>query len=260
MFAHRGGAGLFPENTIYAFKQAIEKYKVDALEIDVHLTKDGEPIVIHDDTLERTTNGKGHVSETTLKEIKKLDAGYNFTPDGGKTFPYRGKGITVPTLKEVLLEFQSSQVGINIEIKLGYKNIENKIYNMIVGLNMMDYCLVNSGYYTVMERFRKINKRGIPVGADTFSGAKAYFSSKLNLKPLFKVKADALQLPYKYKNKIPLITENLVKLCKSSGVKLHIWTIDDKDLMRKLLDLGVDGIMSDYPDRLHAVYKEYGYV
>src|SRR5829696_2712479 len=114
--AHRGASSLAPENTIEAFRLALEA-GAGGLELDVHMTSDGHIVVIHDATVDRTTNGTGAVSEMTLHELRRLDAGHNFSPDGGPTRPYRGRGVRVPTLGEVLREFPG--VAVNIEIKAG---------------------------------------------------------------------------------------------------------------------------------------------
>ena len=114
VFAHRGGGGLFPENTLEAFKYSAEM-GVDVLELDIHSTADGKLVVMHDATVDRTTDGNGRVNELTFDQLKKLDAGYKFTNDGGKTFPFRGKNITVPTLDEVFSAFPA--MTFNIEPK-----------------------------------------------------------------------------------------------------------------------------------------------
>lgn len=100
VFAHRGGGGLIPENTLEAFVYSA-RMGVDVLELDVHATKDGALVVLHDASVDRTTDGRGRVNELTLDEIKKLDAGYLFSADGNQTFPFRGRGVTVPTLSEI---------------------------------------------------------------------------------------------------------------------------------------------------------------
>src|ERR671916_458700 len=109
--AHRGASALAPENTIEAFRLAVEA-GAGGLELDVHVTRDGHIVVIHDATVDRTTNGTGAVSEMTLEELRRLDAGHNFSPDGGPTRPYRGRGVRVPTLGEVLREFPGVAVNI----------------------------------------------------------------------------------------------------------------------------------------------------
>ena len=99
VIAHRGGRSLGPESTLYTFKRAVE-IGVDVIEIDAHTTKDGHLVIIHDDTVNRTTSGKGTVNSLTLKELQSLDAGYHWSPDNGRTYPLRGHGLTVPTLAE----------------------------------------------------------------------------------------------------------------------------------------------------------------
>ena len=113
--AHRGASGEAPENTIPAFEIAFNQYRCDRVELDLHLTRDGVPVVFHDETLERTTNGVGWLRQFSLREIKSLDAGFQFDPQGKGEFPYRGKGVKVPTLEEVLATFPDR--GFFFEIK-----------------------------------------------------------------------------------------------------------------------------------------------
>src|SRR5687768_14873397 len=100
LVAHRGGAGLKPENTLAAFLDADALWQADMIELDVHATADGHCVVIHDPTVDRTTNGSGAVAAMTLAELQSLDAGYRFTADGGRSFPMRGQGIRVPTIED----------------------------------------------------------------------------------------------------------------------------------------------------------------
>jgi glycerophosphoryl diester phosphodiesterase len=106
--------GLWPPNTLFAYERSIE-LGVDVLEMDIHMTTDGEIVIRHDPTVDATTNGNGAICDLTLSEIKALDAGYTWTADGGQTYPFRGKGITIPTLKEVLGDFPN--IRLNIDIK-----------------------------------------------------------------------------------------------------------------------------------------------
>src|SRR5215212_7629564 len=119
--AHRGASDIAPENTIEAFRLAVEA-GAGGLELDVHITRDGRLVVIHDATVDRTTGGTGAVSGMTIDELRGLDAGYKFSPEAGPTRPYRGRGVRVPTLDEVLEEFPG--VAVNIDIKAGLPGIE----------------------------------------------------------------------------------------------------------------------------------------
>jgi glycerophosphoryl diester phosphodiesterase len=127
-FAHRGGAKIVPENTLEGFREGL-RVGAGVLELDVHATADGHVVVIHDETVDRTTDGSGAVREMTLAEVKRLDAGYWFTPDGGKTYPYRGEGVRVPTLEEVYRQFPD--VPINVEIKGERPGIEEEVWRII---------------------------------------------------------------------------------------------------------------------------------
>src|SRR5919107_1371126 len=127
-FAHRGGADIAPENTLEGFRNGI-RVGAGVLELDVHTTADGHVVVIHDATVDRTTQSTGAVREMTLAEIKSLDAGYRFSSDGGRTFPHRDQGIKVPTLEEVYDEFDG--VPINVEIKGKRPGIEEAVWRII---------------------------------------------------------------------------------------------------------------------------------
>ena len=259
LIAHRGGAGLFPENTLMAFHKSINNYHVDCLELDIHASNDGVLVVIHDETVDRTTNGSGKVGELTLEQLKRLDAGWHFTLDEGRTFPLRGKGLTIPTLKEVFEGFRKVDVKINIEVKTRYPNIENKLYNLITGMGMEKRVLITAGHPCLLNHFRKINKRGIATGAHALESFSAYLLSKLHLGELFHPKYDALQVPYVFRGMIQVVSKNLVTMCKTKNIPLHVWTINDMETMKKLLDMGVDGIITDYPNRLYKMFQEYGY-
>ncbi len=114
VIAHQGGDGLWPGDTMFAFEQAVA-LGVDVLEMDLHITQDGVLVISHDETVDRTTDGTGEIEKMTLAEIKALDAGHNWSADGGGTFPYRGQGISIPTLEEVFLAFPEYRMTIEIK-------------------------------------------------------------------------------------------------------------------------------------------------
>ena len=124
-FAHRGGAKIAPENTLEGFREGL-RVGAGVLELDVHATADGTVVVHHDEKVDRTTDGSGAIREMTLADVRRLDAGYRFTPDGGRTYPYRGEGVRIPTMEEVYREF--ADVPINVEIKGKRPGIEEAVW------------------------------------------------------------------------------------------------------------------------------------
>ena len=250
--AHRGASTLAPENTLEAFRIAVEA-GAGGLELDVHMTRDGRAVVIHDPTVDRTTSGKGAVSEMTIDELRGLDAGYDFSPDGGRTRPYRGRGVRVPTLEEVLEEFPG--VAVNIDIKAAYPGVEAAVLQVLRETDAWDRALVVSTPYATVKRFRKISGGRISTGASRWEIGVFYFLSRLRLERLLSPSYDALQVPLRHRG-IPLVTPRFVRAAHARGVRVDVWTINRADEMQRLLDLGVDVIMTDRPETLAEVLRE----
>src|SRR5215212_4226507 len=240
--AHRGASALAPENTIEAFRLAVE----------VHRTRDGHIVVIHDATGDRTTSGTGAVSEMTLDELRRLDAGHNFSPDGGPARPYRGRDVRVPTLEEVLEEFPA--VAVNIEIKAGTPGIEETVLGVLREANALGRALVVSTLHDVVKRFRKVSGGRVSTGASRWEIGIFYISSRFRLEHLVRPAYDALQVPLRHRG-IPLVTPRFLKAAHANGVRVDAWTINQADEMRSLLDLGVDVIMTDRPGTLAEVLE-----
>ena len=249
--AHRGASALAPENTIEAFRLAVEA-GAGGLELDVHMTRDGHIVVIHDATVDRTTNGSGAVSEMTLHELRGFDAGYNFSPDGGPTRPYRGRGVRVPTLGQVLEEFP--EVAVNIEIKAPTPGIEETVLGVLRGANASGRTLVVSTPHAIVKRFRRISAGLISTGASRWEIGVFYISSRLRLERLVRPAYDALQVPIKHRG-ILVVTPRFVRTAHARDVRVDVWTINQADEMRRLLDLGVDVIMTDRPGTLAGVLE-----
>jgi glycerophosphoryl diester phosphodiesterase len=251
VIAHQGGDGLFPSNTLYAFEKAAE-LGVDVLELDVHASKDGELVVIHDDTVDRTTNGTGNVSDLTLAELKDLDAGYDWSPERkGENFPYRDKGITIPTLEKVFTAFPDYRI--NIEIKQETPSITQPLCDLIRTYNKQEQVLVVTFYDAAMNDFRQkcpeIVTAGAPGEIRTF-----YIFHRLFLAGLYRASADAFQVP-EYQgeedtNSLHIVTKRFVEDAKHKNIDVHVWTVNETNDMQRLIDLGVDGIITDRPDRL----------
>jgi glycerophosphoryl diester phosphodiesterase len=247
--AHRGASTLAPENTIEAFRLAVEA-GAGGLELDVHMTRDGHIVVIHDATVDRTTNGSGAVSEMTLDELRRFDAGHNFSPDGGSTRPYRGRGVWVPTLGEVLEEFPG--VAVNIEIKAGTPGIEETVLGILRDANALGRALVVSTPHAIVKRFRKISSGHISTGASRWEIGVFYILSRLRLERLVRPAYDALQVPLLHRG-ILVVTPRFIRAAQARGVRVDVWTINQAEEMRRLLDLRVDVIMTDRPGTLAEV-------
>lgn len=247
LMAHRGGAALAPENTLLAFERALDWWSADILELDVQPTRDGEAVVFHDATLERTTDGDGPVAEHTLEEIRGLDAGYRFTPDDGASFPFRGQGVGVSTLAEILARFP--RVRVNIEIKDG--RAQDRVWEAIRDAAAMDRVLVAAG-----RTRNRMRLRGYPVPVSAGREELWAFVAQLRLGVMIYTPAvDALQIPDVWQGR-QVATERLVREAHARNLAVHVWTVDTLEDMTRLLDWGVDGIVTDRPDRLARLLHE----
>ncbi len=244
-FIHRGGAAVVPEDTVLGFQEGL-KYGDAVIECDVHSTLDGELVVMHDETVDRTTDGTGRISELTYAEIQRLDAGYRFSADR-TTFPWRGKGITVPTLAQIYAEFPDRPV--NIELKRGRPGIEELVAAAIEAAGAQSRTLVVAQSRSTMERFRQVSKHQVATASSTLELLGYWLLSLLHLTWLIDPPFQALQPPEKYKG-IPIVTPGLVRAAHRQDLRVDVWTIDDEADMRRLLCYGVDGIMTDRPDVL----------
>ena len=251
-FAHRGASQRAPENTLEAFRLAAES-GAGGLELDVHMTLDGHIVVIHDDSVARTTEGAGLVRDMTLQEVRCLDAGYRFTPDGGVTYPYRSRGVRVPELGEILGEFPEHRV--NIDIKEAQPDVENTLLKVIAAAGTKDRVLVVSEMSDVVGRFRKLSGGGISTGASWREIEGFYRLSKQGMEYLVHPSYDALQVPIQYGG-YKVVTPRFVGAAHSRGVRVDVWTIDEPEEMRRLLNLGVDVVMTNRPEVLSEVLRE----
>jgi glycerophosphoryl diester phosphodiesterase len=245
--AHRGGRDIVPENTLAGYREGL-RVGADVLELEVHLTADGHLVVIHDDTVDRTTDGTGLVREMTLQEIKGLDAGYRFTRDGGKTYPHRGQGVAVPALEEVYEEFPGVQV--NVEIKEDQPDIEQAVSQVIEEAEATDRTLVVSGNSGIIRRFREASGGRVATGSSAMEIAVFELLRRLRLSRFLRPSYSALQVPEGYRNILRLVTPTFVRAAHQLGVRVDVWTVNTEPDMRRVLGYGVDGIMTDRPDIL----------
>jgi glycerophosphoryl diester phosphodiesterase len=218
------------------------------LEMDIHLSADGEPVVIHDNSVSRTTGRRGRVENMTLAELRQLDAGYKFSTDYGRTFPYRGKGITIPTLDEVLTTFDD--VGITLEIKRTRDGVERAVAEMLARHGAEDRVIVASHEHAVLTRFREL----APTIATSFSKDEVReFLGRLRSGELdgYRPPGVAFQVP-EYKGLRRVVSKPVIEAVHALGVEVHVWTVNEPVHIQRLLDWGVDGIMTDDPERAFA--------
>jgi len=253
VMAHRGGGGLSPENTLYAFERAAEM-GVDVIESEIHSTADNNLVVIHDETVDRTTNGTGPVNSLTLKELKEFDAGYNWTADGGQTFPFRGKGITIPTLEEVFTALPN--IRINIDMKQINPSLAAPLCEMINSFDMVEKVMVASFNTRAINDFRRACSR-VATSASRREVTLFFLMNLVFLGKAYRPACHALQIP-EYNSGLHVLTKRFLQTARSLNLKVHVWTVNEVEDMRRLLELGVDGIITDYPDRLTSVVTDMG--
>lgn len=246
-FAHRGGAGRWPENTLLAFRNAAQLgYR--HIETDVHETSDGHFVCFHDPTLERTTNGRGNLADHTLADLRRLDAGYWFIERG--SYAFRDAEVRIPTLDEALE--LDSRLHYNLEVKPKDPTLAKRVWDYIDHHGIHDRVLVASEHDEVTEAFRTHSRGRVATsagrkGATRFWGRVLSGTWKHAMFPF-----DALQIPPVFRGK-KVITPQFLHAAHHHGIQVHVWTVDDPAQMYQLASAGVDGIMTDVPDVLLEV-------
>ena len=229
--AHRGASGTFPENTLSAFRAAIDA-GADMCELDVQLTRDGAVVVIHDDTVDRTTDGKGEVAELTVEEIKRLDAGAKFK--GGAI-----QGERIPTLDEVF-DVTSGKCGLNIELKAG--SVEHQVAQIMQARDAFSDSIVSSFDWEHLKKIQQL-----------------HFNIRVGLlaeeKPVDLMMNAVAMRAHSINPRWDMVTADLCKAAHERGLNVYTWTVDADARMRALIECGVDGIMTNYPERLRTVKK-----
>jgi glycerophosphoryl diester phosphodiesterase len=244
VMAHRGASGDYPENTMPAFAAAVDA-GADYIELDVHCTRDGEVVVVHDEDLLRVASDGRLVGEMTMAELEAVDAAFNFAPDAG--WPFRGQGIRVPRLAEV---FQSwSGLRFVVEFKPSHPTIADATLEVVRLTGMGRQVLFASEHDQPISRVRAVAPQfptNLPA-SEIFSFVQALSSgARLSAMP-----GAALQIPPEHRG-IRLATPEVIAAAHQSGLEVHVWTINTGEEMEEMLGLGVDGIITDYPTRLLA--------
>lgn len=240
MYAHRGGAALAPENTLAAFDHA-RQLGVDGFELDVRLSSDGVPVVIHDATLDRTTDRTGPVGRNTAAELAQLDAGYRFAPSQG--FPARGCGYGIPTLAAVLDRFPTTRVIVELkgtDTTLGPRTVE-----VIRAAGAVDRALLGGFDLRVLRAARACEPR-LPCGAATPEIRKALYLSWLGMSP-GAAAYHVFQVPERSGVR-RVVSARFVRAAHRGGVPVYVWTVNTRADMTRLLGWGVDGLITDRPD------------
>lgn len=248
LIAHRGGSALAPENTIEAFDQALRWWGADVLELDVQPTADGEAVVIHDSTVDRTTDGSGPVRGMSLSQLQDFDAGYRFTSDGGSTFPFRGRGIAVPSLLEVLRAFPGARLNIELKDERAQAAVAAAVASERADRRVM------------IAAYRRIDRARFAASSLPVSGAaedlrQFYVAHRLHLSRFVPLGVDAFQMPEENEGR-RILSPRFVADAHRRNLPVHVWTVDEPSDMRRLLGWGVDGLITDRPDRLARVLHE----
>jgi glycerophosphoryl diester phosphodiesterase len=250
LFGHRGASGELPENTLPAFARAWEQ-GVRYLEMDCHATRDGQIVVFHDATLERTTDGRGRLSALSYAEVKQLDAGYRFSPDG-TSFPERGRGFRVPLLADVLREFPDARI--NLEVKQADPPIAGAVLEVIRRAKAEERVLLAADEPAILASIRAL-RPATALGSSRADVLEFYLALRDGALEAHRPLGHALQVPPSFLGQ-SLVTPESIAAAETLGLHMHVWTINDEDEMRALLHAGVHGVMSDFPGRLVRVASE----
>ena len=239
------GTGLWPGDT-FAHLDGAADLGVDVLEMNVHMTRDGAIVLIHDDTVDRTTDGTGTVWELTLAEVQALDAAYHWSPDDGATFPYRGQGLTIPTLEAVFEKYPDYPM--IVEIKQTTPSLAQPLCDLIRRHGLEQRVIVPSFSDQAIREFRQACPEVATAAARDEVTAFVLLNYAFlagTVSPAYQ----ALHVPERSSG-ITVVTPGAVAAAHQRGVQVHVWTVNDPDDMRRFLDMGVDGLMTDRPDLL----------
>jgi glycerophosphoryl diester phosphodiesterase len=245
VIAHRGNSAFCPENTLVSFQRGLN-LGADALEFDVRVSRDGKAVVIHDATLERTTNGTGPVDVLTLDELQRLDAGYRFTPDGGRTFPFRGQGVAIPTLEFVLSAFP----GVHMIVEIKTRDASAEVKRLATAAGVANRVLIGAFDDAAIAPFR--------------GSAFAHSASRRELIRLYarallpggprRLPYHALAIPPRF-NALPIPVMRFARMARHTGGTTHVWTIDDPAQARRYWAGAVNGIITNDPGTILASRK-----
>jgi glycerophosphoryl diester phosphodiesterase len=248
--AHRGGAEEAPENTLEAFGAAVALgYRY--LETDAHVTRDGVVVAFHDPRLDNITDRTGAIAALSIAEVEAADAGYAFSPDGGRSFPFRGRGVRIPRLEELLLRWPLARVNIDPKADACVE----PLVAVVDRLDAWDRIGVGAFSDRRLRRVRALSRGRACTSMGPRAVAVARVAALCGRMP--RQGADCVQVPLR-RGPFPIVSARFVRAAHRAGLPVHVWTVDDESTMHDLLDLGVDGIMTDHPRLLRDVLASRG--
>jgi len=252
VYAHRGGSALRPENTIASFDHGLS-LGADGLELDVHLSRDGVVVVHHDDRLDRTTGGTGFVSSLTAAELASVDAGHWFRPAdaGAGEFPFRGRGLGVPRLRDVLDRYPG--VTIIVELKVNQPELARRTIDDVRAAGAIERVSLGSFGWRVLHAAREYEPL-ISTGASREEARWALYRSWVGW-PLGRPSYREFQVPERA-GATTIISPRFIAHAQRAGLPVKVWTVDEPDDMRRLIRWGVDGLITDRPDLAVAAVRE----
>lgn len=237
VIGHRGNAARAPENTLESFRQAAA-LGVDAIELDVRVTRDGVPVVIHDPTLGRTTDRGDAIADISLAGLRRADAGARFTQDAGATYPYRGRGLTIPTLREVLDATPGIPLLIEVKVPDAGPAIVETLEEAGAGGRVVAASMQR-------EAILPVRAANIASGASA-SDVLSLWSLLIRGRSPQALPYSALCIPRAY-GWLPLPVAGLARVAKGAGVATHVWTVDAPRVAEKLWRAGIQGIVTNDP-------------
>jgi glycerophosphoryl diester phosphodiesterase len=218
------------------------------IESDIHPTRDGEIVMFHDQNLERTTNGEGPIAARSLAELERLDAGYRFSPDGGRSFPFRGQGIGIPRLEQAFRAFPGMRF--NLELKELAPGFVDAVLDLVRRSGRADITLLAAEKDAIMAEIRRqLSASRLELATSACVGDVMRFVRCAVDGSAPEPGAMALQVPAGFGGRA-LVTEAFVRHAHAHGIEVHVWTVNDPAEMARLLDLGVDGLITDFPARM----------
>lgn len=259
IIAHGGAKKLFPGNSMIAFDGAV-KMGVDVLEMDIRLTKDYLLITHHDSTIDRTSNGQGPVKKYTYEELTAFNFGYNFEDLCGR-FPYRNEKVRVTLLEDVMKKYNGYPMIIEIKDKgVDGKKTAEILKNTIYLCHMENRIIVSSFNDSVLQYFRKITFGKVMTASARAETIQYLISHLLHTSQMhsFQMPYKVMQLPSRIVG-MDLAKNALVRELHKRHIAVQYWTINEKEEMKKLLELGADGLITDRPDLMQEVLREMGF-